>query len=174
MIQQLQKKLLDVPGPIRGGISSGAYFTDYDVGPFASTEEMEEWFNGRLRVMQWFGPVKIPSFTGKFRQLVIVHGDLHNGNLILDRNGNVWIIYWETASAYPPYFETASLRQCGGGICYHVPRGLLKVMNEQAGGQYKEEIRRLDMIGYALSTEHLLQVTKEDLVEKWGSQAEDL
>ncbi|KFZ01594.1 hypothetical protein V500_00690 [Pseudogymnoascus sp. VKM F-4518 (FW-2643)] len=148
MIRELQRTRLAVPGPIGGGVSNGTYFTDYGAGPFLSREELEEWFNERLLVCQEFGLVKAtqPSFTGQFQELVICHFDLHTQNMILDGQGNVWLIDWAYSGAYPPYFEKAALSR---NVDPAFAQGLLRLMDD---GQFKEEIQQLEDIGFALST----------------------
>src|SRR2546421_5871286 len=53
-------------------LSYGTFFTDYGAGPFASREDMEAWFNGRLIVCQEFGLASQnqPTFDGQFKRLV--------------------------------------------------------------------------------------------------------
>lgn len=65
-IQQLRHLKADCPGPIGGGVSQGAFFTDYGAGPFASKGEMERWFDDRLAVCRDFGIVDAgePGFGG--------------------------------------------------------------------------------------------------------------
>ncbi|MCJ1256472.1 hypothetical protein MMC24_004293 [Lignoscripta atroalba] len=148
MIQELQRVKLTLPGPIGGGISDGTYFTDYGAGPFHSREEMEAWFNERLLVCQEFGLAHAtqPTFTGQFQDLVLCHFDLHAQNIILDHWGNVWLIDWAYAGAYPPYFERAALSR---NVDPAFAQGLLKMMDD---GRFKIEIQQLNAIGFALST----------------------
>ncbi|OJD22277.1 hypothetical protein ACJ73_06378 [Blastomyces percursus] len=40
-VRQLQSLKMDSPGPIGGGVSKGAFFTDYGAGPFTSKNDIE-------------------------------------------------------------------------------------------------------------------------------------
>ena len=73
------------------------------------------------------------------------HFDLHSQNMILDSSGNVWLIDWAYAGAYPPYFEKAALSR---NVDPAFAQGLLRLMND---GRYTEEIRQLEAIGFALT-----------------------
>ena len=111
MIQELQSVQLKHPGPIGGGPCQGKWFTDYSAGPFASRQEMEDWFNHKLNICKATGNAKksIPPF--KFPTFVLTHQDISPRNLILDTSGYAWLIDWGFAGAYPPAFEAATLTQ---------------------------------------------------------------
>lgn len=147
-IQELRGLKADYPGPIGGGVSNGAFFTDYGAGPFTSKEDMEAWFDERLAVCRDFGVVdqKQEGFRGLFQHLVMCHLDLHPRNLILDCRGQVWLIDWAFAGMYPAYFETASIQRYGGEVYFGVLLGQLNCW------QYKKETNRLFAISFALTT----------------------
>ena len=88
-IRQLQSLKVAAPGPVGGGLSNGAFFTDYGAGPFRSSEDLEDWFNERLAVCLDFGRAKATAPTFNFPELVICHFDLHVHNLILDKSKRV-------------------------------------------------------------------------------------
>jgi serine/threonine protein kinase len=147
-IRQLQQLEMDSPGPIGGGVSQGAFFTDYGAGPFTSREDMEAWFNDRLLVCQEFGLVSWnqSTFKGQFKRLVMCHMDLHEQNLLIDSHGKIWLIDWAFAGMYPPYFETAAILKCGMKVYL---QGLLDLLEYE---QYSKETEQLEAIGFALTT----------------------
>jgi hypothetical protein len=139
---------MDSPGPIGGGISNGAFFTDYGAGPFTSKNDIEMWFNERLLVCQEFGIASQtqPTFQGQFEHLVMCHMDIHTRNLIVDEQKRVWLIDWANAGMYPPYFETALIVKQGWNEYF---QDLLQLLEYE---QYSEETGRLLAIGFAFST----------------------
>ncbi|KZF24945.1 phosphotransferase enzyme family protein [Xylona heveae TC161] len=146
-VHQLQSLKMDSPGPIGGGISNGAFFTDYGAGPFESKDAIEAYFNERLLVCQDFGIATTqPPFHGQFEHLVMCHMDLHIRNIILDDEGKIWLIDWTFAGMYPPYFEMAVLVRQGWAQYFQDALRLLKYE------QYNEEIARLIAIGFAFTT----------------------
>lgn len=74
------------------------------------------------------------------------HFDLHTQNMILDGRGDVWLIDWAYSGAYPPYFERAALAR---NVDPAFAQGLLDLMDD---GQFKEEIQKLNNLGFALTT----------------------
>ena len=108
-IHCLQSVWLSQAGPIGSGCCTGRFFTDYSAGPFASGQEMESWFNHKLNICKQCcqAPQDIPPFC--FTSFVLTHQDISPRNLILDGSGNVWVIDWADAGAYPPSFEGAAL-----------------------------------------------------------------
>ncbi|PYI35810.1 phosphotransferase family protein [Aspergillus indologenus CBS 114.80] len=68
--------------------SRGRFFTHYSAGPFGNPD--------------------VPAF--RFTELVLVHQDISPRNLVLDGAGQVWLVDWADAGAYPRGFETAALR----------------------------------------------------------------
>ena len=110
-IQQLQSVRLNSPGPIGGGPCQGRWFTDYSAGPFTNQQEIENWFNHKLAICNGSGNARedIPPFN--FPTFVLTHQDISPRNLILDPSGQVWLIDWAFAGAYPPCFEAATLTE---------------------------------------------------------------
>ncbi|RDW68974.1 uncharacterized protein DSM5745_08734 [Aspergillus mulundensis] len=109
MISKLQSVKLPRPGPIGGGPCRGQFFTHYTAGPFGDTSEMQEWFNHKLEIAKAWNkaPNDIPDF--KFEEFVLTHQDVSPRNLILDADGQVWLVDWADAGAYPRAFETAAI-----------------------------------------------------------------
>ncbi|EFW20262.1 conserved hypothetical protein [Coccidioides posadasii str. Silveira] len=111
IISQLQSTVLPTPGPIGGGPCRGKLFTDYGAGPLNSGSEMEAWLNHKLEICKHYNqtPQDIPPF--KFRKFVLVHQDISPRNMILDAAGQVWLIDWAHAGAYPPAVERAAVAE---------------------------------------------------------------
>ncbi|KDR79558.1 hypothetical protein GALMADRAFT_265947 [Galerina marginata CBS 339.88] len=90
---------------------NGRLFTSEGSGPFISYREMARWYQNRLLVMQKFRKEGLGCApfddTGR---LVFTHMDLHLRNLILGDDGQLWVIDWEMAGWYPPWFEAASMK----------------------------------------------------------------
>ncbi|EQL38001.1 hypothetical protein BDFG_01018 [Blastomyces dermatitidis ATCC 26199] len=137
---------IERPGPVGGGISRGPLFTDYGAGPFLTSRHMEDWFNERLLVCKEFNRVTYDhhGFSGKFRKLVMCHMDVAPRNMILDGDGNIWLLDWAHSGEYPELFETAVLLRTGTP---EFTQGLLKYMDN-----YQEEAEHLLTIGFALMT----------------------
>jgi aminoglycoside phosphotransferase (APT) family kinase protein len=109
MILELQSIEIQTPGPINGGPCRGRFFTDYSAGPFKNKYEMEDWFNHKLDICKKYNQASpdVPPF--RFTNFVLTHQDISPRNLILDRDGLVWLVDWADAGAYPPAFESAAL-----------------------------------------------------------------
>ncbi|KAF8916634.1 kinase-like domain-containing protein [Mucidula mucida] len=110
----------DVPGPFdsTGEVlpCSGYYFTELDAGPFESYRAMADWCD-HLRYCVLVGmhihsgkfePHLYPTFDAS-QPLVLCHMDLNMRNIIVDRKGEVWLVDWGMAGAFPPWFEYANL-----------------------------------------------------------------
>jgi thiamine kinase-like enzyme len=115
---------------------------------------MESWFNNRLLVCHHFRhATQLPPgwFTSRFNTLVMCHLDIHMQNLVLDYDGNLWLLDWAFSGAYPPYFETANIMQ-------YTPVELADYLLEQIGTHTQhEDIDGLMAIGFALTTAAYLQ-----------------
>lgn len=149
-LHELHSLKLEHPGPVGGGMSHGALFTDYGAGPFDSVNDMEKWFNERLEVCRDFNKVdeSIQSFTGKFTNLVMCHMDLHLQNMLLDGEGQLWLVDWALAGAYPQYFESASVTHYD-----HWPISIAHMCDvDMVHEDDKENISRLRAIRFALTT----------------------
>ena len=145
MIPEMQSLKLLEPGPIGGGPCRGRFFTHYSAGPFKDAAEFEGWFNHKLDICKTYKHAlsDIPAF--KFTEFVLTHQDVSPRNLILDRNGLVWLVDWADAGSYPPAFETAALRSQPQFIDFNdMVLSLLR--------RYPLEEQQLGSIGHALST----------------------
>ncbi|KAL4964045.1 kinase-like domain-containing protein [Aspergillus stella-maris] len=144
IIMKLQSINISVPGPIGGGPCRGRFFSHYSAGPFADASDMEKWFNHKLTISRnWKkAPEDIPDFH--FSEFVLTHQDISPRNLVLDDNGQLWLMDWADAGAYPRAFENAALESqdsfpdFNAMVLSFLPR-------------YPEEEKKLQAIGYVLS-----------------------
>lgn len=145
MIIEMQSIELPEPGPIGGGPCRGRFFTHYSAGPFDGIVEFEGWFNHKLEICQAYhrAPADVPPF--EFSEFVLVHQGISPRNLVVDRDGLVWLVDWADAGAYPPSFETGAL--CAQSQSVEFNEMVLSLLP-----RYPVEERQLDSIGYGLST----------------------
>ncbi|KAL3430210.1 hypothetical protein BDV09DRAFT_189481 [Aspergillus tetrazonus] len=142
-IEMQSIKLLE-PGPIGGGPCRGRFFTHYSAGPCKDAAEFEGWFNHKMDICKTYKHAlsDLPPF--KFTRFVLTHQDISPRNLIMDRNGLVWLVDWTDAGSYPPAFETAALRSQSQFVDFNdMVLSLLP--------RYPLEEQQLHSIGYALS-----------------------
>ncbi|KAI0324884.1 hypothetical protein GY45DRAFT_1375189 [Cubamyces sp. BRFM 1775] len=94
------------PGPQSGGLCQGPWFSDWGAGPFASSEDLVEFWN------TLYADAKGTERTdGPFcadHPLVFVHGELLPRNFVLS-SGTLYIVDWNNAGWYPEYTEYASV-----------------------------------------------------------------
>lgn len=148
MIQQRQKVEHTIPGPIGGGKSTAGLFTEYEAGPYTSRKSIEDWFNGRIVVCQRHGKLLKTEPPFQFQRFVMCHMDLKMTNILIDANGDVWIIDWGSAGAYPPWFKKKSPRHCGGSNAFS--KELLSMWEPH--DLWAEDIAKLYSLGFALAT----------------------
>ncbi|KAF8956279.1 kinase-like domain-containing protein, partial [Flammula alnicola] len=103
------------PGPPSGENvpqrCTGRLFTSEGSGPFQSYREMARWYQNRLLVMQKYRKEGLQcSPFDDTGPLVFTHMDLHPRNFIMGDDGQLWVIDWEDAGWYPPWFEAASMQ----------------------------------------------------------------
>ena len=144
IIDQLQSVIIPEPGPIGGGPCRGRFFTEYSAGPFKSASEMEGWFNHKLEICKHYkkAPLDTPAF--KFTKFVLVHQDISPRNLILGTAGQLWLVDWGHAGAYPPVLEQAAIADQ-----YRFPefnKMILDILPKRDA-----EVRQLLSIGYGLT-----------------------
>ena len=148
-LRALQAIKLNCPGPIGGGISEGPFFTDYGAGPFTSRKDIENWFNDRLLVCHDFGhasQIQPGWFSGQFDDLVMCHLDIHARNLIVDGQGELWLLDWAFSGAYTRYFESASL-------IWKNPSHFGAQLPDLLGSKrHLKQIHHLLAVGFALTT----------------------
>ncbi|KAG0706506.1 hypothetical protein DFH29DRAFT_154246 [Suillus ampliporus] len=110
-VTQLRRLRRTVPGTLNGILCTGRHFTDYGAGPFASYDDMTAWFNHKLDVSQRMkqAPLDAPRFDSSW-PLVFVHQDLCPRNILLARDGKLYVLDWHRSGFYPAWFEYASMR----------------------------------------------------------------
>ncbi|CZS96541.1 uncharacterized protein RAG0_05821 [Rhynchosporium agropyri] len=124
-----------VPGPLGGGESCGILWSEHSEEPLLhSVEEMEIWFNRRLRKQDHklgFGE----------SVLVLCHLDLAPRNFLLLEDGSVCLLDWASAGFCPRVFEECAIR---------VTRGLQDSFDEDAlklkDSSEKEEVQISSMM----------------------------
>ncbi|KIM35821.1 hypothetical protein M413DRAFT_325407 [Hebeloma cylindrosporum] len=112
----------DIPGPIQPSGAplkcQGHYFSERGAGPFHSYSAMTAWYNGRSRLnnillnptIQDLSMIPEPTtFFDDSMPLVFTHGDISPNNIRLGKDGTVWLLDWESAGAYPKWFEYANM-----------------------------------------------------------------
>jgi aminoglycoside phosphotransferase (APT) family kinase protein len=111
MIQELESVSVQAPGPIGGTESQfrGMWFSVYGAGPFATIQELEDWFNHKIDVCERFNQPIAGTPRFKFDKLVLTHQDITPCNFILGRDGQLWLVDWAASGGYPPGFERAAI-----------------------------------------------------------------
>ncbi|KAH0582036.1 hypothetical protein H2248_011694 [Termitomyces sp. 'cryptogamus'] len=84
-------------------------------GPFASYTELSGFFNERHQVAERLigTPEDDPHRKEHFddsEPLVLTHQDLNLRNMIIDKDGRLWIIDWAWAGYYPVWFEYTTMQ----------------------------------------------------------------
>jgi serine/threonine protein kinase len=118
----------DIPGPIQPSGAplrcEGHYCSERGAGPFKSYSAMTAWYNGRSRLnnillnpsIRDLSMIPEPTtFFDDSMPLVFTHGDISPNNIRLGKDGTVWLIDWESAGAYPQWFEYANMMSYGDG-----------------------------------------------------------
>lgn len=121
-------------------------------GPFASYDELTSWFMHKLDVnRQIRGTPKENLHFDSSLPLVLTHLDLHPHNILLDREGRVWLIDWEYAGFYPQWFEYVVM-QDNWEILGQWSRQITALI----AGFYHQQTRFIASIGWAIHTGFLL------------------
>ncbi|KAI6046770.1 kinase-like domain-containing protein [Pisolithus marmoratus] len=85
-------------------------------GPFPSYSELSTFFNERCKMaLDARGvPEDHPSRKTLFddsEQLVLTHQDLNLRNIIVGKDGRLWIVDWAWSGYYPPWFEYVAMQR---------------------------------------------------------------
>jgi aminoglycoside phosphotransferase (APT) family kinase protein len=93
--------MADTPQPCHGAM---ALFQDREQGPFERTRQLLDYFS------KWSNDA--PPFDSSYdsQPLVLTHGDLSMRNIIVGRDGIIWLIDWELAGFYPPFCESIATK----------------------------------------------------------------
>ncbi|TFK57712.1 kinase-like protein, partial [Heliocybe sulcata] len=95
----------DVPGPMAETPQlcnrPNLMTRDKPFGPFDSAPEFYQYWND-----QYKDKVRARNFClDDTVPLVLTHNDLRPGNIIVGRDGKIWLIDWDQAGFYPPWQE---------------------------------------------------------------------
>ncbi|KAK0438161.1 uncharacterized protein EV420DRAFT_1280252, partial [Desarmillaria tabescens] len=119
-LHQIPVPRSNIPGPFdstgKALACSGYYFSETGVGPFESYSAMADWFDHR----RYFLLVDLHVNYGSFKlhlypmldasyPLVLCHMDLNMRDILVDKRGDVWLVDWGKAGAFPPWFEYANM-----------------------------------------------------------------
>lgn len=118
-ISQLRKLRGTIPGTVSGGVISGILFEDENRGPFDSSRTFRNWCH-MVAHSGWTStitaglykrePVPPAPVTSEDWDLVFTHGDLNLTNIILSKDGVLWIIDWATSGFFPPCVESVVMK----------------------------------------------------------------
>jgi thiamine kinase-like enzyme len=124
---------------------------------------MEIWFDSRLTVCRQYrnAPRDGFSFIDKLRPLVLCHLDIHTHNVIVDKQGSLWLLDWEFAGGYPPYFEGLFMINDHDNPEF---TARLKALLENP--EHKDQIARIESIGFAVTTGRKIEPSKEVLLDR--------
>ncbi|KZT25358.1 kinase-like protein [Neolentinus lepideus HHB14362 ss-1] len=114
-----------IPGPKDGTENprrcEGHFFTDIGTGPFSSYDELSAWYSKKADLAVYLHCERsaylgeAPSLSREKLHfddsvpLVLTHGDISLRNLILGKDGRLWLIDWGFSGVYPQWLEYASM-----------------------------------------------------------------
>ncbi|KAH9923384.1 hypothetical protein B0H21DRAFT_814943 [Amylocystis lapponica] len=120
-VSQLRRLTSDVPGWKAGETFSGILFEERKCGPFPSSERFQRWCEvvahsgwGKLVRYHKYNdlPIPPPPVIGDSRwNLVFAHTDLSPSNIVLAKDGTLWIIDWADAGFFPVWLETVGMKR---------------------------------------------------------------
>lgn len=94
------------PGPVGGASAQGYLWSDDGAGnTFQSVEDMENWMNTRLDI------VNQPHMSLRQYELGMCHMDLVRRNVFLLPNSTICFVYWAFAGFFPSIFEIYTFRE---------------------------------------------------------------
>ncbi|KAI0366760.1 hypothetical protein BV20DRAFT_971496 [Pilatotrama ljubarskyi] len=121
-IRQLRRLTQAAPGTPPGPLSTQVRICQSPIfgqvqsfrGPFASYAELSAFFNQRhhMALDDEDVPHDDPARKDLFEDsepLVLTHQDLNLRNIIMDKDGYLWLVDWTWAGYYPPWFEYAAM-----------------------------------------------------------------
>ncbi|KAI0640515.1 kinase-like domain-containing protein [Trametes meyenii] len=127
-----------------------------DRGPFASYAELSAFFNERHRMaldiknVSQDDPARADLFDDS-EPLVLTHQDINLRNVVVDKEGLLWLIDWAWAGYYPVWFEYAAMqRQSRDPVISGTDDKLWKAMIPFICGPYFKQDRWLMRMGLAL------------------------
>lgn len=104
-------------GALGSGQVSGILFQDHQFGPFDSTRRFKR-FCEYLSVIGWemrvnmcdITPTPPPPRVPVDWTPIFTHGDLNPSNILLDKQGVLWVVDWAYAGFYPPWMDSLVMR----------------------------------------------------------------
>ncbi|KAF9031819.1 hypothetical protein BDZ89DRAFT_607734 [Hymenopellis radicata] len=112
-VKQLQSLKAERPGNIADGVIPGIVFGhDYkEYGPLKSARRFRQMceFASIVGHRPGLVPSPCPPSTDDKWTLVFNHTDLNATNIILDKEGSLWLIDWGSAGFYPASFESIGM-----------------------------------------------------------------
>nr|VWP00666.1 Uncharacterized protein [Ganoderma boninense] len=118
--KQLRAFTRATPGAVDSTRVRGIVFNDYVYGPFSSMRAFRQFceevvFQGwspvverAVRAKEAFPPCPRVDLS---QTPVLTHGDLNSSNIMLDRQGCLWVLDWATAGFYPPSMEAVAMQR---------------------------------------------------------------
>ncbi|KIJ11079.1 hypothetical protein PAXINDRAFT_101804 [Paxillus involutus ATCC 200175] len=111
-VKQLRRLRRAVPGTLNGTPSwePEYLFTGFGAGPFASYDDFTAWYNHKLDVSQRMkkAPADAPRFDTSW-PVVFTHMDLCPRNILLARDGTLYVLDWGRSGFYPAWFEYVTM-----------------------------------------------------------------
>lgn len=121
-VRQLRALTGTRPGSIVDGvIENHSLFDDNRCGPFANATEFRVWCE-LIAHTSWIRETRYLRSNGWSEDedpypimdaewlLVFTHGDLHLGNIMLSKDGVLWIVDWASGGFFPPWLDTVGMR----------------------------------------------------------------
>ncbi|PIL23322.1 hypothetical protein GSI_14633 [Ganoderma sinense ZZ0214-1] len=120
--KQLRSLTRPAPGGLGDGCVRGVVFSDSVYGPFPTARSFRQFcelvaFRGwrakavrAIEAKEAIPPLPRPDLID-WAMPAFVHGDLNLSNVMLDRQGSLWIIDWANAGYYPPSMESIAMRR---------------------------------------------------------------
>ncbi|KAK0479887.1 hypothetical protein EDD18DRAFT_1295467 [Armillaria luteobubalina] len=108
-----------IPGPLGPAPlpCNGLQFGFDEKGPFPTISALETHFRkehaaAEVRASRGWAPSPDckPLDPSAFTSLMFTHNDLNMRNLLLDKDGVLWVVDWGWAGFYPPWFEFLGMR----------------------------------------------------------------
>jgi thiamine kinase-like enzyme len=107
-------------------------FHDRDQGPFQNTRQLLDYFSKRLR-----GSCARYEDVYDSQPLVLTHNDLCMRNIIVGRDGKLWLVDWEWSVFYPPFYEYIAMKSTA--INDDAPKSWCEYLPLVAGAWVREE-----------------------------------
>ncbi len=112
-LRRIESALSSVPGPLgdKPQLCDGYIFESRYAGPFSDITSLSKWFRERVGVNRAITR-RLPSKYDPFKdckRMVFTHLDLNMRNILVGKDGRVWIVDWDGSGFYPEWFEYMSM-----------------------------------------------------------------